>query len=171
MSRATEGRHPVYPTALRAFQPTVLVQTTMAGTWTPERRARAAEVMHRVKPWLKAAGPTTEAGKAACARNLPAWTDERRAKAAEVTNQVKPWQSSTGPRTPEGKAITSMNAYRGAQRPKARARQRETRALLKELDAACLELAAHGLSFYGMAPLTDEDLLAVAADEASQGGA
>lgn len=39
----------------------------MPGEWTPERRAKAAETARRVKPWLHATGPKTEAGKAASA--------------------------------------------------------------------------------------------------------
>jgi len=71
----------------------------VAGPWTPERRARAAKVMRRVKPWLKSTGPRTAEGKVACFKNLPAWTDERRAKTAANTREVKPWLKSTGPRT------------------------------------------------------------------------
>jgi hypothetical protein len=37
--------------------------------WTPERRARQAEMIRRTKPWEKSTGPKTEAGKAISARN------------------------------------------------------------------------------------------------------
>lgn len=70
---------------------------------------------------------------AACFKNLPAWTDERRAKTAELTR-------STGPRSPEGKAISSKNGYRGGKRETLRALHRKGRAIMKDFDAACLEL-------------------------------
>lgn len=37
--------------------------------WTPERRARQAEIIRATKPWENATGPITEAGKAASSRN------------------------------------------------------------------------------------------------------
>lgn len=37
--------------------------------WTPERRARQAELIRAWRPWEHSTGPRTEAGKAACARN------------------------------------------------------------------------------------------------------
>ena len=139
----------------------------MAAPWTPERRALAAEVVRRVKPWLKSTGPRTEEGKAACFKNLPAWTDERRVKMAEITRQVQPWLKSTGPRTPEGKAVASQNAYKGDKRGQLRALHRKGRAILKDFDAACLELEKNGLDFappFLARPLTDEELLAVIAE-------
>ena len=41
----------------------------MTNGWTPERRARQAELIHRWKPWEKATGPRTAEGKAKVARN------------------------------------------------------------------------------------------------------
>lgn len=41
----------------------------MAGLWTPERRARAAEITRKVKPWLVSTGPRTPEGKAVSAQN------------------------------------------------------------------------------------------------------
>lgn len=38
-------------------------------TWTPERRARQAELIRQWQPWEKSTGPKTEAGKAASRRN------------------------------------------------------------------------------------------------------
>lgn len=43
----------------------------MANGWTSERRARQAERIHEWRPWERASGPKTEAGKAVVARN--AW--------------------------------------------------------------------------------------------------
>lgn len=40
-------------------------------TWTPERRARQAELIRQWKPWEKSTGPRTPDGKAKAARN--AW--------------------------------------------------------------------------------------------------
>jgi len=37
--------------------------------WTPERRARQAELIRQWRPWEKATGPKTAAGKATVSRN------------------------------------------------------------------------------------------------------
>ena len=54
--------------------------------WTPERRARQAEIIRRTKPWEKSTGPKTEAGKASSSRNAYAgdWVHEARAKRQEI---------------------------------------------------------------------------------------
>lgn len=54
--------------------------------WTPERRARQAEMIRRTKPWENATGPTTEAGKAISSQNAyrGAFVHEMRAKRAEI---------------------------------------------------------------------------------------
>jgi len=41
----------------------------MANGWTPERRARQAELIRKWRPWEKSTGPKTEAGKAEVSRN------------------------------------------------------------------------------------------------------
>ena len=41
----------------------------MANGWTPERRARQAELIRNWKPWQKSTGPRTDEGKARTARN------------------------------------------------------------------------------------------------------
>ena len=41
----------------------------MANGWTPERRARQAELIRSWKPWEKSTGPKTPDGKAKAARN------------------------------------------------------------------------------------------------------
>ncbi len=41
----------------------------MANGWTPERRKKAAELIHDWKPWEKSTGPKTDEGKARVARN------------------------------------------------------------------------------------------------------
>ena len=43
--------------------------TPVAGPWTPERRARAAEVARRVQPWRRSSGPKTPVGKAISSKN------------------------------------------------------------------------------------------------------
>ena len=43
----------------------------MANGWTPERRARQAELIKSWKPWEQSSGPKSEAGKAKVAAN--AW--------------------------------------------------------------------------------------------------
>lgn len=37
--------------------------------WSPERRAKQAELIRTLKPWTKSTGPRTEPGKARCAAN------------------------------------------------------------------------------------------------------
>ena len=41
----------------------------MANGWTPERRARQAELIRTWRPWDRSTGPCTEAGKAIASRN------------------------------------------------------------------------------------------------------
>ena len=41
----------------------------MAYGWSPERRARQAELIQSWKPWLRARGPKTEQGKARSSMN------------------------------------------------------------------------------------------------------
>lgn len=41
----------------------------MANGWTPERRARQAELIRQWQPWKQSTGPKSPEGKAAAARN------------------------------------------------------------------------------------------------------
>jgi len=41
----------------------------MVNGWTPERRARQAELIKTWKPWEQSTGPTTSVGKARVASN------------------------------------------------------------------------------------------------------
>jgi hypothetical protein len=41
----------------------------MANGWTPERRARQAELIRSWKPWDRSTGPRTAEGKARVSRN------------------------------------------------------------------------------------------------------
>ena len=41
----------------------------MATTWTPERRARQAELIRQWKPWAKSTGPRSVEGRQRVARN------------------------------------------------------------------------------------------------------
>ena len=41
----------------------------MSSPWTPERRARQAELIRSWRPWASSTGPRTAEGKAAVARN------------------------------------------------------------------------------------------------------
>ena len=41
----------------------------MANGWTPERRARQAQLIHTWRPWERSTGPRTTEGKARVARN------------------------------------------------------------------------------------------------------
>jgi hypothetical protein len=42
--------------------------------WSPERRARQAELIHRWKPWTKSTGPSTPGGKKIVAQNAHRFT-------------------------------------------------------------------------------------------------
>jgi hypothetical protein len=54
--------------------------------WTPERRARQAEIIRHTKPWEQSTGPKSDEGKAMSARNAYAgdWYHEALAKIAET---------------------------------------------------------------------------------------
>ncbi len=41
----------------------------MTNGWTPERRARQAELIRQWRPWEKSTGPKTDEGKATSSRN------------------------------------------------------------------------------------------------------
>lgn len=41
----------------------------MANGWTPERRARQAELIRKWRPWEKSTGPKSAAGKARVRKN------------------------------------------------------------------------------------------------------
>lgn len=58
----------------------------MATSWTPERRARQAELIRSWLPWEKSTGPRTVEGKAVCARN--AWKGGHRARQRELVRLV-----------------------------------------------------------------------------------
>lgn len=42
---------------------------SISNGWTPEHRARQAEMIRQWRPWEKSTGPVTEAGKAKSAAN------------------------------------------------------------------------------------------------------
>lgn len=56
---------------------------TRAG-WSPERRARQAELIRRSQPWRHSTGPRTEAGKARCAKNALRHGGRSRARILEL---------------------------------------------------------------------------------------
>ena len=58
----------------------------MATTWTPERRARQAELIRTWKPWAKSTGPRSPEGKEQVKRN--AWTGGNWLKMRELTRLV-----------------------------------------------------------------------------------
>ena len=58
----------------------------MATTWTPERRARQAELIRTWKPWAKSTGPRSPEGKEQVKRN--AWTGGHRAQLRELSKLV-----------------------------------------------------------------------------------
>lgn len=55
--------------------------------WTPERRAKQADIIAQTRPWEKATGPRTERGKAISCRN--AYTGAAEASAVYRAVQVE----------------------------------------------------------------------------------
>jgi len=55
----------------------------MANGWTPERRARQAEMIRNWRPWEKSTGPRTPEGKSKTASNGD-WGGQWKAERAEV---------------------------------------------------------------------------------------
>ena len=49
--------------------PRARIKRRPKGLWTPERRAKQAELIRSTKPWLKSTGPRTQQGKARSAAN------------------------------------------------------------------------------------------------------
>src|SRR5688572_21372695 len=60
-----------------------LARRTKAG-WSPERRARQADLIRRQAPWRHSTGPKTEAGKARCAKNALRHGGRSRARILEL---------------------------------------------------------------------------------------
>ena len=58
----------------------------MATTWTPERRARQAELIRTWQPWAKSTGPRSPEGRQRVSRN--AWTGGHRAQLRELSKLV-----------------------------------------------------------------------------------
>ena len=58
----------------------------MAKGWTPERRARQAELICTWRPWERSTGPTTADGKAVASGN--AWKGGRLSKLREMKRVV-----------------------------------------------------------------------------------
>ena len=54
--------------------------------WTPERRARQAELIRTWQPWAKSTGPRSLEGKEIVSRN--AWKGGRRAQIRELCKMV-----------------------------------------------------------------------------------
>lgn len=59
----------------------------MAKGWTPERRARQAELIRRWQPWKLSTGPKSQEGKTAAARN--AWKGGFRPLTRELAKELK----------------------------------------------------------------------------------
>jgi len=58
----------------------------MATTWTPERRARQAELIRTWQPWAKSTGPRSPEGRQRVSGN--AWTGGHRAQLRELSKLV-----------------------------------------------------------------------------------
>lgn len=72
----------------------------MATGWTPERRARQAELIRQWQPWSRSTGPRSAEGKQASSRNAmrhgmrsAEWDAERRAlnEALSDMREVRRW--------------------------------------------------------------------------------
>ena len=59
----------------------------MANGWTPERKAKQAELIRNWQPWKQATGPKTEEGKARVARN--GWKGGKRQLMQDMVRMVK----------------------------------------------------------------------------------
>lgn len=59
----------------------------MGNGWTPERRKKQSEDIHRYKPWTRATGPKTKTGKAICSQN--AWKGGWREELREFTRLMR----------------------------------------------------------------------------------
>jgi len=60
----------------------------MANGWTPERRARQAELIRSWRPWEHSTGPRTEAGKVVASQNAVGAEQRRRAALAEAQREL-----------------------------------------------------------------------------------
>ena len=58
--------------------------------WTPERRARQAEIIRQTQPWKSSTGPRTPEGEAVSSRNAYAgdWYHEALQKIAEARSNA-----------------------------------------------------------------------------------
>ena len=59
----------------------------MANGWTPERRARQAELIRQWQPWKQSSGPKSPEGKAVAARN--AWKGGVRPLLRDLTSGLR----------------------------------------------------------------------------------
>ena len=91
--------------------------------WTPERRARQAQLIHKWRPWQQSIGPRSASGKSMVARN--AWQGGQRAwfRACDVllaTFRKHPTAktlSQCGPLSPRQLAAAHIFATQGPDRP------------------------------------------------------
>ena len=66
----------------------------MANGWTPERKARQAELIKAWRPWEQSTGPKTKAGKSKVARN--AWKGAVRAVLRALAKALKAQRGALG---------------------------------------------------------------------------
>ncbi len=59
---------------------------SLMSSWTPERRARQAELIRTWRPWKQSTGPRSSDGKERVSRN--AWKGGHRAQLRELTKMV-----------------------------------------------------------------------------------
>ena len=66
----------------------------MANGWTPERRARQAELIKAWKPWEHSTGPRSESGKAVASRN--GWKGGHRLMLREMSRALAEQRAALG---------------------------------------------------------------------------
>src|SRR3546814_10406247 len=65
----------------------------MSHGWTPERRAKQAEAIHRWKPWQESTGPKSPEGKAWVSRN--GWKGGTRPMLRELARPLRDQSETT----------------------------------------------------------------------------
>ena len=82
----------------------------MANGWTPERRARQSQLIHKWKPWEKSTGASTPEGKKISSKNAVNYSlrevmREMARQSRELLNYLKGW---TPPPTWDRAVIDSL---------------------------------------------------------------
>ena len=60
----------------------------MTNGWTPERKARQAELIRSWKPWERSTGPRTAQGKTASSQNVQGGQERRKRELAQAQQEL-----------------------------------------------------------------------------------